>query len=152
MIQRVQSLYLLVASVLSVAILISGIFLITDSSLYMVLGAFGVKEGELVFDAPMMLPVGVLTVLTFALDAFAIFQYKNRNFQSSLVKGAIGASILLILYISFLYYSLIHTPGDYAISPLSGSMHTVLIVFANFLALRGIKKDEALVKSVDRLR
>ena len=58
--------------------------------------------------------------------------------------------VLTIGYIGFEYYSF--TSQELKVMPFIGVFHSPLLLFSNFLALRGISKDEALVKSVDRLR
>ncbi len=150
MIQRIQSLYLFAGIVLSIAILFSGIFLLSNGTENMILGAFGLIEGNLVVDIPSMLPVVVLAIAMILVQGFAFLQFKNRNLQMNLVKLNMLLSVLLIGWIGFEYYSI--SSQGLKVMPFVGVFHSPLILFANILTLRGITKDEALVKSVDRLR
>lgn len=150
MIQRIQSLYLIAGLILSVAILFSGFFVVYQDSDFVILGAFGIKEGELLIENVLMMPLGILAAVNIGVEAFAISQFKNRNLQSNLAKFSMLLAVLMIGWIGFQYYNL--TSLEVSVNPIMGVFHAPMILFANILALRGIKKDEALVKSVDRLR
>jgi len=150
MIQRVQSLYLSAGLILSVAILFSGVFIVTSGNDFVILGAFGVKAGDMVLNILPMLPLGVLAGLNIAVEGFAISQFKNRKLQASLAKLSILLSVFMIGWIGFAYYNLMQLEVE--INPIMGIFHSPMILFANILAIKGIKKDDALVKSVDRLR
>lgn len=150
MIQRIQSLYLLAGLILSVAIIFSGAILVSSGSEFLILGAFGAQAGELELAIVPMLPLGVLAGLNVLVEGYAISQFKNRKLQINLAKLSAVIAVLMIGWIGFVYYSLMQMEVD--INPIMGIFHSPMIVFANILAIRGIKKDEALLKSVDRLR
>lgn len=150
MIQRVQSVYLFAGIVLSFAVIFSGIFFISDDTGNLVLGALGVKEGGLLVDLPTMLPIVILSALMIVLQVAAITQYKNRNLQANLTKLNMVLTFAVMAWLGFVYYSILQM--GLSIIPFVGVFHTPLILFSSILALRGISKDESLVKSVDRLR
>lgn len=150
MIQRIQSLYLFAAIILSIAILISGMFYIGNGSEFMIIGAFGAKEGDMVIEQITMLPLVILVIINILLEGYAVSQFKNRKLQASVVKLSILIMIIIIGWIGYVFYG--YQQMDLTIRPFIGILHAPVIVFANFLALRGINKDESLVKSVDRLR
>jgi hypothetical protein len=150
MIQRIQSLYLFAGLVLSVAILFSGVLLVSNGSEFVILGAFGVQAGALALDTVPMIPLGILAGLNIVIEGYAISQFKNRKLQVNLAKLSAFMAVLMLGWVGFVYYNLMQVEGD--INPIMGIFHSPMIVFANILAIRGIKKDEALVKSVDRLR
>lgn len=150
MIQRVQSLYLFAGIILSAAILFSGVFFVTNGTENMVLGAFGIKEGNLNMDFPTMIPVMVLAVAMILIQGFAFSQFKNRKLQSNVVKLNMLVCAVLMGWIGFEYYAI--SSQGFKVMPFVGVFHSPLIFFANIMTLRGITKDEALVKSVDRLR
>ena len=96
----------------------------------------------------------IITLLLFVLSAvlaFAtIFLYKNRSVQIKVNAVNIFLNILLIGYLA---YSLSTLPGGFADSEKGIGLFVpfvsiVLLLIAN----RFIKKDEKLVKSVDRFR
>ena len=87
----------------------------------------------------------ILTGMSTALSLFAIFLYKDRKLQFRLCLGGIVISVLILI----LYFS--------EMKKLSGSIAlSCLIVFAILagyvMAAIRIRKDEKLVKSLDRLR
>jgi hypothetical protein len=87
----------------------------------------------------------VLTGLSIALSLLTIFLFKDRKFQFRLCLGGIVLSVIIII----LYFS--------EMKKLSGSISlSCLIVFMIFggylMAAYRIRKDEKLIKSLDRLR
>lgn len=150
MIQRIQSVYLLAGIVLSIAIMFSTIFYVSGDGGTLVLGAFGIKDGSLDADLVPMIPVAILAGITIALQGYAIALFKNRKLQIHIIRISMLLTFLLIGFLGFVYYNLTQTGLD--VIPFVGVMHAPLVVFADIMAIRGIKKDEALVKSVDRIR
>ena len=136
MIQRIQSVWLLVASIVAFLTLklsfYSGTYL-PDNLYHQLNGTENLK---------VMIPtigLGVLTLVT-------IFMFKNRVTQLWFSLAA----IVLDLVIIFLYYQTVKdfTRGDYAIT---AALH-VIIILALALAMRGINKDEKLIKESNRFR
>ena len=97
-----------------------------------------------------LLPLVILVGLMIVAQLYAITQFKNRDLQANLVKLNVLFTVLAIGWIGFAYYSIMQM--DLSVTPFVGVFHTPLILFSNILALKGISKDSALVKSVDRLR
>lgn len=92
----------------------------------------------------------LLFLISAALSVVTIFMYKNRKRQM-LVNGV---NILLnILLIGYLAYSLSTLPGGFSNSEKGiGLIVPFISILLVFIANRAIKKDEELVKSVDRFR
>ena len=150
MIQRIQSLYLFAGVVLSAAILISTIFYVSDGANSMTLGAFGIKDGNLEVEFLSMFPVAILAIIAFGFQVYAISLYQNRSLQATIVKVSMLFTVLIIAYLGYVFYDF--TQNNLQIKLFTGILHSPLMLFAQIMALRGINKDEALVKSVDRLR
>lgn len=150
MLQRIQTVYLFIGTVLSIAILMSGLVLVQQEDLYAILGVMGVKSGSLVFDFLSPYPLAVLAGIMVGLQGFALSQFKNRKLQMKLVRINFIVAIVYAAYLSYLCYDIY--VSELVMQPLPSAFHIVLILFANLLALRGINKDEKLVKSVDRIR
>ena len=136
MIQRIQSVWLLIASIVAFLTLklsfYSGTYL--PDNLYHQLN--GTENLRLMIPT---IALGVLTLVT-------IFMFKNRVTQLWFSLAAIVLDIIII----FLYYQTVKdfTRGDYAIT---AALH-VLIIIALALAMRGINKDEKLIKESNRFR
>ena len=136
MIQRIQTIYLLVAAILSAGLIF--VFHLWTNS-----------EEVPVFAKDNLLYLGLF--LGSALCSLvALFSFKNRKFQ--FVLGRLNIIINFILLGFFVYQSLI-PPGESQISEKGvGIFIPILSIVLLVLANRAIKKDEDLVKSVDRLR
>lgn len=92
----------------------------------------------------------VLFSLSFLLSLCTIFLYKNRKLQILIDRINIFLNILLLGYLS---YSLVNLPGGFRDSEKGIGLFAPFISIALLLiANRFIKKDEKLVKSVDRFR
>ena len=136
MIQRIQSVWLLIASIVAFLTLklsfYSGTYL--PDNLYHQLN--GTENLRLMIPT---IALGVLTLVT-------IFMFKNRVTQLWFSLAAIVLDIVII----FLYYQTVKdfTRGDYAIT---AALHVVIIIVLA-LAMRGINKDEKLIKESNRFR
>ena len=88
----------------------------------------------------------ILTIALVCIAVIDIFLYKNRKLQGRLALLGVLLSLLNI----FLYYkqTLRFAAGNYDLTAL---LALAIPVFF-FLAMRGIFRDEKLVKSLDRLR
>lgn len=136
MIQRMQSVWLLVASMAS--------FLTLKLSFY---------SGTLLSDnlyhalnGTQNLTVMIPTIAMGIVSLIAIFLFKNRSTQVKLCIVGILIDLLLV----YLYF--VHTKdfatGEYAITAI---LHLVIIA-ALVLAARGINKDEKLIRDSNRFR
>lgn len=140
MIQRIQSLWLLVASALAFITLKTSFF----SGNIMV---NNVKTFQR-FTAVGSMLLMILTVVVALAALVAIFLYKDRKVQLRVVAGALIVSILNLV----LYYK---GTGDFIPSDWAFDLTALLalaIPFFLFLATRGIVRDNKLMKSLDRLR
>lgn len=129
-------------------------------TLYMILAL--VFSGVLGFVFPLWIEAGreyyfmsnlvytTITALSVSIVLFSIVSYKNR--QNQFVANRLAMILNLILLGLFVYRSL-NLSGETAVSEKGIGMFLpiVSIVFL-VLANKAIKKDEDLVKSVDRLR
>ncbi|HMW67121.1 MAG: hypothetical protein BWZ05_00484 [Bacteroidetes bacterium ADurb.BinA245] len=104
-----------------------------------------VPNGEFVADVSF--PVFVLTLLTILCTTTAIGLYKNRKIQFRIGLLALLFSILVIVF----YFKDIKVHFSKGHLLLSSIFAFVVPVFI-FLALRGIRRDEKLVKSLNKLR
>ncbi len=136
MIQRIQTIYLLLAAGLS-------------AGLIFVLHLWTTSQEVPVFAKDNLLYLGLF--LGSALCSLvALFSFKNRKFQ--FVLGRLNIIMNFIL-LGFFVYQLLMPPGESRISEKGvGIFIPILSIVLLVLANRAIKKDEDLVKSVDRLR
>ena len=136
MIQRIQSLYL-AGVVLLGAVLPFWVALWTD------------VDGGVVF-AKNEIAVSLALYGSAALAALAIFRYRDRKSQFVLNRFNM---ILNLFLLGFFVYRSLNLSGETLVSEKGiGMLIPVFSIVLLVLANRAIKKDEDLVKSVDRLR
>lgn len=146
MIQRIQTIFLFIAA-LAFAALFKFPFAISDVSNN---GFLADKDFD-VYDSPVLLVLAGLGVL---IALVAIFLYKNRTLQIRLSYLVIILGILLIVVAVILFYNEATTLLDkvHKIDDAAGLYMPILAFIAGFLAAMFIRKDEKLVRSMDRLR
>ena len=136
MIQRIQTLYLLVV------MLVAG-------GLPFVLNLWSDTEGNVIF-AHNEMPIAIAFYVSAALALVAVALFKNRKNQ--FVVNRLNMILHLFLLGFFVYRSL-NLSGESNLSEKGiGMLIPVFSIVFLVLANRAIKKDEDLVKSVDRLR
>ena len=88
----------------------------------------------------------IATIASVALSAITIFLYKDRKLQMRLcLIGILLAIAILALYITGMNKISKSTLALFAVLPF-------LVLAGYYLAFRNIRKDEKLVKSLDKLR
>ncbi len=100
-----------------------------------------------------MIYLAVLAIASCLLALYSIFQYSNRMFQIKL--GALNAFLMMALIATATYFiytgeNAIGYEGKGNFKP--GYFLPLVAMVLNSLANRFIKKDEELVRSVDRIR
>lgn len=136
MIQRIQTLYLIFAAAIS-------------GGLIFVFNLWTNTEGTKIFafDNYTYLALFLGSAL---LSLISIFNFKNR--KSQFVLGRLNIILNFILLGVFVYQSL-NVSGETSVSEKGiGMLLPVFSIVCLALANKAIKKDEDLVKSVDRLR
>lgn len=103
------------------------------------------------------MPFTVLNALIILFSAFIIFQFKNRKKQKMFVYVLVA--IIIINIVLYMYYMLGLTimgdqSNDDTFMPAKsyGMFAQLISLILCFFAARRIKKDDDLVKSVDRIR
>ena len=158
MIQRIQSLYLFVVAVAcTLLFFFPMIDYICPGGTYK-LFATGMKSYS---DVPGVLffwqtfPLLVLDIVSLVMALVTIFLYKRRKLQFQLVNINVLLNVLLIALVFLLYSRFFENrlggggiPSTYQFGMYIPLISLVFLV----LASRAIRKDEALVKSSDRLR
>ncbi len=146
MIQRIQSIWLLLA-----ALTATGVFY-TDVYRAQIVKEAGMLTEHLRVAAHF--PSLLVAVLMVLLPLVAIFMFKNRKKQRSMVWGGllvtVGFIALNLMRISNFNNSTTIQVADGAYY--IGSVLPVVVLFFLILAIRGINRDEKLVRSLDRLR
>ncbi|WP_276132765.1 DUF4293 domain-containing protein [Polluticoccus soli] len=146
MIQRVQTIWLLLAALAN-----AGLFML---DLYRYDTTVGGAAKTVNFEAMSNPLLMVLAVAITALPFLAIFLFKNRSSQKTLVWLSM---VLTIGFVAATLMSIGNITNTGSSAPTNGTYRAgfvlpVLSFIFHILALRGIRKDQKLVKSLDRLR
>jgi hypothetical protein len=155
MIQRIQSLYLLLTTLLSLLFLKGSFLSFIDKSESVIKITFkGIlrdtyRQGFELIEK--LLPLSVIIILIPALSMITIFFFKKRKIQLRLALSGIILAAGLIL-ISIYYSFFVNIKYGAALLPGFKMVFPVLILIFAILAYGGIRKDDRLIKSYDRLR
>ncbi|MDY8134378.1 DUF4293 domain-containing protein [Aquimarina sp. 2201CG5-10] len=136
MIQRIQTIYLLLAAAISGGL-----------GMYLPYGLDSNKIDLYATEKPLIM--GML-VGSAVLSLIAIFLFNNRKLQ--FVLGRVNIILNFILLGVFVYWSPIVSGETFVSEKGIGMIIPIISIVLLVMANRAIKKDENLVKSVDRLR
>ncbi|WP_232803212.1 DUF4293 domain-containing protein [Gracilimonas amylolytica] len=135
MIQRIQTVFLALASILNLVVYFTPIYdkAMSDPQLWIGYG------------------LAISLVLPMVLNVFAIFLYNNRTNQISWIKKS---ALLQVVALGFGVGVLLSLGGfgTYMWDEGLGSGLIFLSLIFQILAMRYIRKDEELVRSMDRIR
>lgn len=153
MFQRVQSIYLLA----SIGMLAASFFIpfgtFSDGVHPIDLRSYGAKNVEgMYLNEPSNYFIYLVFTLVMVINLYALLSFRNRMLQLRLVKFSFlllaGGFVLLSLYINggwAAFPGMSFQPGIALFLPLGA-------ILFNYLAARGVRKDEELVRSADRIR
>jgi hypothetical protein len=154
MIQRIQTIWLLISSLLAGLLFCGAIVHFSDDQgVKYILETTGVNKitvtGKQFLSGsnPLFIIIGAILLISL----FSIFMYKSRKLQMRSTFLAIILTISLIIA-EIVYSFMIINKYNLEISPGLFMFFPVFILVFLLLAYRGISRDEHLVKSYDRLR
>lgn len=139
MIQRIQSLYLLIVTILQAILFFSKQATFINSA--------GAEDSLRIAN---MWPMAVLMGITALLAFITIFLYHHRITQ---IRLTIFNGLLLIMLQAVIIYLLIKASDmTQEISYSLNAIFPIISAILNYLAIRAIGKDEAMIKALNRLR
>ncbi len=157
MIQRIQSLLLLVATICFVATCFMPVAFITTHEAYYVLTSWSVQEN--IPDGAIIHPtyfIGLLQVLLAVLSFVTIFFYRKRPLQSKMCLVAMLANFVLLLLMLWVYPDkTVPQIPQLDGGELQYSLWTLLSIVplaCYYFANKFIIKDEKMIRAADRLR
>jgi hypothetical protein len=158
MLQRIQTIYLAIVALACILLF----FFPLANYYHEVQGnykffIYGIKcmdpEPKVVFSAYFTIPLIFMTVASFIFTVSTIFLFKNRPLQLRLCAFNMLTNIVLVMVVFFFYATKIKTMT--LIEPeynYTGMVLPLVSILFLIFASQAIRKDEALVKSADRLR
>lgn len=144
MIQRVQSIWLFLAAFISAALFIFPLYHYTPAGAATP-SLMGAKNEYMLL---------ILASLMTLMPMVAIFMFKNRKRQKGMAWISIlsSAAFIAVMLMKIQNFKNAVPPATNDNFALPGPIIPVIVIVFLLLALSGIRKDEALIKSVDRLR
>ncbi len=152
MIQRIQTLYLLGALILMTLMFFFPLAELVDSSnlfFFTYRGIPSLTEGEpMLFEA---YPIAILLLLIVLNSLFTIFSYKKRMRQ---IRLTVFNIFCMLGVVGLVYYNVnsqlepMQAIANYSII----NAFPLVSVVLSYLAIRHIGKDEAMIRSMDRIR
>lgn len=144
MIQRIQTIYLLFAAIVSGGLtFVFSLWTNVEKILFFAIDAFTSNDLLIKF-------IPILFVVSALLSIITIFLFKNRKLQFVLGRLNILTNLFLL---GLLIYQSLNLSGETVVSEKGiGLVLPIIVIFLLAIANKAIKKDEDLVKSVDRLR
>ena len=162
MIQRRQTLYMLLSAILGALLFFIPLMSFNADGNNMSFTIFGIQNPieNISLSSTYTWPLVVLTVLMTMVPLVTVFLYKKRELQVRLCRIAM---LLIVIFVGvvFLYYEsdlqqvIAAVEGDeyqLDVAYFIGMVFPLVSLLCQILAIRGIKKDIELLKSVDRLR
>lgn len=161
MIQRIQTVYLLLVVILSFVCLISsvGYFTCADEPVaafsnftFSAMGSFANYESA----GPFALGILLIMVILLSILSIMLFLHRMRQLRLTII-----SNILLFgyaaTYCAFAYFykenlQLVAPDAELVYHMRFATVLPVICFILNCLAIHGIRKDEALIRSLDRLR
>ena len=154
MIQRIQTVYLLIITALTIAMLFMPLADVRLDDIFYSFKAEGLNT--LTTPAQLVYPTWALMALTALIALIAcitIFLYKNRMLQ---IRFCVFNAILLVgFYGLFTFFLLKIVDLSYSIHPANiriALVFPLICLILDYLAIRNIGADEMMVRSLDRLR
>lgn len=153
MIQRIQSIYLFVTAILMAVTVFSPLCIISiaDTTTFQLLTTMGLegKNGNIEFST---IALAIISGVTAFISLITIFLFRNRPTQIKLCY--VNILLILLFYVSYYYYvsvSIAELEGIVSSFKYGSILPAISIIFI-LLASIQIKKDDKLVKSLNRIR
>lgn len=147
MIQRIQTVYLLIS-----ALLVGLLFLLPFAEITKEGAVYLFNFKGIVLDGVIKengASISILIGIIVALHGVAILSYKNRIRQMRLTVFAV---LLMLGLIGMFFYFTYSSFSGAQVSFKIGILFPVIAIILDYLAIRAIGKDEALIRSIDRIR
>ncbi len=162
MIQRRQTIFMLLSVIITALLFFTPLMSFNANGEVMRFTIFGIKNPieTMSFSATYTWPLVVLTILMTVAPLVTIFLYKKRELQVRLCRLNMLVNIIFIGLV-FIYYESDVMSVIFAVENdiytldvayFIGMAFPLVNLVLEILAIRGIKKDIELLKSVDRLR
>lgn len=157
MIQRIQSVYLFLASlvlILTFFFPIAEFIGIKDSLILYIFKVESLVPGsENIYDLMFVMPLLAIVSLVILFSLATIFMYKNRHGQLKVIRFLMLLIAAMIGVVFLYYYDILEVASGAVPNFVQvGAFAPLLSLVFLFLAYKGVMKDDKLIRSADRLR
>lgn len=157
MIQRIQSLLLLLVILISMPFSFFNLFEFSSEGVVYLMSAYKTYAVENISEVVSKnMGVGVLQGLVMLTSLFVIFQFKKRQLQMKLLKLNLLLITLqivaIVLYADVAKSTISSMPEQVETTIGIGAIVPILCMILVYLSIRFIKKDDDMVRAADRLR
>jgi hypothetical protein len=147
MLQRIQTVYLLISAILIGLLFALPIAEIANGTDIYEFSLNGITSNGAITQSA--LPVAVLAGIILLLHIFVIFGYKKRIRQ---IRFLVFTILLMLGLFGMFFFFTYYTFKDAQISFKISAAFPLVAIILDYLAIRSIGKDEALIRSIDRIR
>lgn len=154
--QRIQTLYLIFAMGINLLFFVFGLANATMDSILNRLAAVNTGDAEkemvIIYASSLALIICLISVL---LSAIIIFLFKRRQIQIKLgqLNLLLQVALIVSVFMGIDAHALELELGDsYSLEYKTGTYLSIIPLVFIYLAIRAIKKDEALIRAADRIR
>jgi len=160
MLQRIQTLYLLLIAIAIGMMFFMNLYTLTFNDAIISFNAMEITENTSGYELNTT-PVSIIVILAIAVitaTLFTIMKFRNRSLQVKLCR--VNMLLILGLLLAIFYggdaiqSSILDQQPELMIEYEAniGTLFPILSIILNLLASKAIKKDEALVRSANRIR
>jgi len=147
MIQRVQTVFLIVSTILIGILFALPIAELAKDGVIYLFNCKGILLNGVVKQSGFVV-ISIIAIIL-AASVFTIFDFKNRKRQIWIILLNIVFKLALVgILVFYTYFSI----SGAQISLKVGMVFPLLAIVFDYLAILGVRKDEALIRSIDRIR
>jgi hypothetical protein len=152
MIQRIQTVFLIIAFAFQLSMIFIPFASVTlqDKNIVEIIASGNRSDSTLNLSSYSVLSLLILIINAFLL-LIVIFLYKNRQTQMRLCIVSVFLLLVFQLLLSFIVWNVGKTP-DITVHYKIAIFFPLISAILSYLAFRSIKKDEKLIRSIDRIR
>lgn len=150
--QRIQSLYLFLAIILNTSIFWLDLAQVKLNNLFHNFDMYSLVDSDTGVELYNTLTLSLLCTISILLSLVVFMMFKKRQLQMKLTQLNLFIQVAFVSVIFFVVDGAATELGSSEVVYEAGSFLAIPPLMFIYLALRSIKKDEALVRSADRIR
>jgi hypothetical protein len=151
MLQRIQSLYLFISLILLGIFILMPLFYVQSNIDTYTVYSYKIVPGQDTLNIN-VIPISLMAYTIGLVLLISIFLYKNRKLQKRLVQFNLVIVLIIVITIGTYLYRFSTVSSDAHIRLSLNISIPFIVSVLQYMAIRGIRKDQALIDSLNRLR